>query len=176
VEQARLKEAAGLLIEGGTSLTIIENIQTARWKKLIWNMAWNTLTTLTGADTETWLNSSDLSTTLTVRLMNEAVAVAKACAVPDVDEELPLQLIEKAKSLGPLYSSMYHDSRAGRQMEIEVIVGTPVRKGRELGVPVPTLEIIYAMLLAVEERLAKEKSHQEMLLEKDRNNISSHKQ
>lgn len=35
-------------------------------------------------------------------------------------------------------------------MEVEVIVGEPVREARRLGVPVPTLETVYAMLKAVQ--------------------------
>jgi ketopantoate reductase len=33
-------------------------------------------------------------------------------------------------------------------MEIEVIVGEPVREGRRLGVPMPKLETIYGLLKA----------------------------
>lgn len=158
LEQSRLQEAAGLLTEGGTNVDIHENIQTSRWKKVIWNIAWNSLTTLTGADTGSWLESSELSTPLTYRLMAEAVTVAKAIGVPGIDEDLPHQLVEKVKPMGALYSSMYHDSRAARLMEVEVILGTPVRKGRELGLSIPTLEIIYAMLLAIDQRGQREKN------------------
>jgi ketopantoate reductase len=144
-----------LLRDGGTNVQVLPNIQTARWKKVVWNMAWNTLTTLTGADTESWLTSSDLSTPITHRLMTEAIEVARALEVPGIEYELADQLIAKVKPLGALYSSMYHDSRAARPMELEVIIGTPVRKGRELGIAIPTLETIYAILLAVDQTLAK---------------------
>lgn len=123
-------------------------------------MAWNTLTTLTGADTESWLTSSDLSTPMTHRLMTEAIEVARALGVPGIEYELADELIAKVRALGALYSSMYHDSRAARPMEIEVIIGTPVRKGKELGIAIPTLEAIYAMLLAIDQRLAKERASQ----------------
>ena len=61
LEQQRLEELESLFRDGGTDITVPQDIQTARWKKCIWNMAWNGLTTLTGADTEAWLNSSDLA-------------------------------------------------------------------------------------------------------------------
>lgn len=160
LEQQRLEDFASLLRDGGTNVQVLENIQTARWKKVIWNLAWNTLTTLTGADVESWLNSSDIAIPITHRLMTEAIEVARALGVPGIEYELADQLIAKVRPMGPLYSSMYHDSRAARPMELEVIVGTPVRKGRELGIAIPTLEIIYAMLLAMDERLAKERASQ----------------
>ena len=158
VEQKRLDELASLFRDGGTGIEVLPDIQTARWKKVIWNMAWNTLTTLTGADTEAWLSSSNLSTPITHRLMTEAIEVARALGVPGIEYELADQLIAKVKPLGKIYSSMYRDSLAARPMELEVIIGTPVRKGRELGLAIPTLEAIYAMLLAMDQRLAKERA------------------
>jgi 2-dehydropantoate 2-reductase len=145
-----LDDFATIMRDAGTGIQVFDNIQTARWKKVIWNMAWNTLNTLTGADIEAWLRSSDMAEPLTHRLMTEAIEVARALKVPGIEYDLADQLIAKVKPLGPLYSSMYHDSRAGRPMELEVILGSPVRKARELGIAIPTLEIIYAMLLSMD--------------------------
>lgn len=156
LEQQRLDGLVALLRDGGTNVQVPPHIQAARWKKVIWNMAWNTLMTLTGVDTKSWLTSSNLSEPVTHRLMTEAITVARALGVPDIEYELADELIARVKTLGRIYSSMYYDSRAARPMEIEVIVGTPVRRGRELGLNIPTLEVIYAMLLAMEQRLAKE--------------------
>jgi 2-dehydropantoate 2-reductase len=155
LEEERLQGLASLLRDGGTNVQVLPEIQTARWKKVIWNMAWNSLTTLTGTDTESWLTSSDLSTPVTHRLMTEAIEVARALGVPGIEYELADQLIAKVKPLGKLYSSMYHDSRAARPMEVEVILGNAVRKGRALGLAIPTLETLYAILLAVDQTLAK---------------------
>lgn len=160
LEEQRLEGLASLLREGGTNVQVLTEIQTARWKKVIWNMAWNTLTTLTGADVESWLKSSDLSTPITHRLMTEAIEVARALGVPGIEYELADELIARVKPLGAIYSSMYHDSRAARPMELEVIIGTPVRKGREFGIAIPTLETIYTILLAVDQTSAKARAAQ----------------
>lgn len=157
VEEGRLNAFHRLLTDGGTDATIQTAIQTARWKKTIWNMAWNGLTTLTGCDVEYWLGSSELSTPLTRRLMGEAIAVARAVGVEGIEEGLAEELIERVRPMGRLFSSMYHDSRAGRPMEVDVIFGHAVREGRRLGLQIPTLECLYALLLAVDGRMAREK-------------------
>ena len=42
-------------------------------------------------------------------------------------------------------------------MEIEVIIGEPVREGRRLGVPMPKLETIYGLLKAKQLQIKEQK-------------------
>ena len=157
VQQAMLQRFTDFFKYGNHPFTVKENIQTARWEKVIWNIAWNALTTLTGCDTETWLHSSPEAMSTTKRLMGEAVDVAKACGVPEIEHTLVDTLIEEVLKLGKIYSSMYQDSWAGRAMEVDVILGVPVRKGKEMGVALPTLEAVYALVKAVDLRMESER-------------------
>jgi ketopantoate reductase len=50
---------------------------------------------------------------------------------------------------------MYVDAKEGRRLEIDVILGYPMRKAREFGMDVPTLASLYALLKAVDGRLGK---------------------
>jgi hypothetical protein len=50
--------------------------------------------------------------------------------------------------------SMLVDVLNGRRMEVEVILGNPVRIARELGVNVPRLETLYALLKGLDEAVA----------------------
>ena len=45
----------------------------------------------------------------------------------------------------------------GNLMEIEVIIGEPVREGRRLGVPMPKLETIYGLLKAKQLQIKEQK-------------------
>ncbi|KLU92963.1 2-dehydropantoate 2-reductase [Magnaporthiopsis poae ATCC 64411] len=154
-DQARLDEFAGLLRTGGTAFQVVPNVQVQRWEKVVWNVAWNSLTTLTFLDTHAWLDSSPGATPMTRRLMGEAVDVALALGVPLDKEPLIDRLMDKILAMPPIYSSMYEDARHGRPMEVDVILGYPTRKGRELGVSIPTLETIYTVLTGVNFRLLK---------------------
>jgi len=154
VQRESLDQFVSCFRDGGTPVQVLPNIQTARWKKTIWNMAWNSITTLTSWDTASWLSSSPFAVPLTRTLMAEGISVAKALRIPEIDDGLVDEYLAKINQLGPIYSSMYYDSKFGRPMEVEAIFGTAVRKGRELGVSTPTLGLVYGLLLAIEARMA----------------------
>lgn len=151
-EQQRLNTFAELLRNGQTRFQILEDMQPQRWEKVVWNAAWNSVTALTLVDTQTWLHSSSEAEPFTRQLMQEVITIARGCGVP-VKEGLIDDLMDKVNSLPGIGSSMQTDCKNGRPMEIEVIVGYPVRKARELGIPAPYLEALYVILRAVDGRL-----------------------
>jgi 2-dehydropantoate 2-reductase len=151
-EQARLDAFAGLLQGGQTIFQVEDNIQIKRWEKVVWNAAWNPLTTLTNVDTQTWLQSSLEAMPMTKRLMKEVIDVAKRCGVP-IGYELIEELMSKILAMPGIYSSMHGDATHGRPLEVDVILGFPMKKAREYGMDVPTLSAIYAMTMAVNGRL-----------------------
>jgi ketopantoate reductase len=59
------------------------------------------------------------------------------------------EMIVKILALPEVITSMQKDVKAKNPLEIDVILGVPVRKARELGVPIPTLEVIYTLVAAV---------------------------
>lgn len=152
LDKRRLDEFASLLTTGKTVFQVVPDIQVLRWEKVVWNAAWNTLTTLTLCDTHFWLSSSEDATPMTRKLMGEVIAVARTLGVA-VSDDLIDQLINKILAMPPIGSSMRTDYENSRPMEVEIILGYPVRKGRELGIPVPTIETIYILLTAVNKRL-----------------------
>jgi ketopantoate reductase len=78
----------------------------------------------------------------------QVIDVARKCDVP-LSYDLIDTLIEKILALPGIRSSMQADSKAGRQMEVEIILGTPVHKAKELGVSVPVLDTLYAILVGL---------------------------
>ena len=152
VDNQKLDEFASLLTEGKTVFQVVPNIQVQRWEKVVWNAAWNSLTTLTLLSTHDWLNSSADAVPLTRKLMREVIDVARACEVP-LEHGLIDTLIDKILAMPPIGSSMRTDFENGKPMEVDIILGTPVRKARELGISVPTLETIYVILTGVNGRL-----------------------
>lgn len=42
-EQGRLERFAAMMREGGTNISIEENVQAKRWEKVVWNVAWNSI-------------------------------------------------------------------------------------------------------------------------------------
>lgn len=151
-ERERLDTFVDLLHRGKTRFQVLEDIQQKRWEKVVWNVAWNSITALTMVDTQTWLHSSDDAEPFTRKLMLEVIRIARGCGVALTDE-LPDQLIGKIKAMPGIGSSMQTDCKNGRPMEVDVILGFPVRKSRELGIPAPYLESLYVILCAIDGRL-----------------------
>lgn len=152
LDNERLDRFASLLTDGKTVFQIVPDIQVQRWEKVVWNAAWNSLTTLTLMDTHAWLSSSDDATPMTRRLMREVIDVAQALKVP-IEYELIDRLLERILSMPSIGSSMRTDYENGKPLEVDVILGYVVRRGRELGVNVATAETLYVVLAAINKRL-----------------------
>ncbi len=65
-------------------------------------------------------------------------------------DELVDELFTKILELPGVYTSMQKDVAAKNPLEIEVILGVPVKKARKLGVNIPVLEVIYTLVAAVD--------------------------
>ncbi|KAK9857911.1 hypothetical protein MYU51_020285 [Penicillium brevicompactum] len=152
VEQQRLDTFVDLLHNGRTRFQVLDNMQIQRWEKVVWNVAWNSLTAITMVDTQTWLHSSEDATPFTRQLMQEVIHIARGCGVP-LQDELIGQLMDKINSMPGIGSSMQTDCKNGRPMEIDVILGYPARKARDLGIQAPFLQTLYLILRAIDGRL-----------------------
>ena len=93
---------------------------------------------------------------MTRRLMREAIHVAKRCDVP-IDYDLIDTLFEKIQAMPGIYSSMPVDAKEGRPLEVDVILGYPMKKAKEFGMDVPTLSAVYALTMAVNGRIEQSK-------------------
>ncbi|USW52534.1 Putative ketopantoate reductase ApbA/PanE, 6-phosphogluconate dehydrogenase-like domain superfamily [Septoria linicola] len=157
IEQKRLTTFSELLTNGGTKFSVEEDVQVKRWEKVVWNAAWNPLTTITGLPVQAWLKSSPEAEALTRQLMEDVITVGRRLGVP-LKDGLAAELLAKVVAMqSPIFSSMYQDAQAGRPLETDVIVGFPMRKANELGLDVPGLRAIYALTTAVNARLTEAK-------------------
>lgn len=153
-EQKRAERFAALLEKGGTGCEIVENMQLKRWEKVIWNAAWNSLTALTNINTKDFLeNSSAEAISLAIKLMGEMVSIAQASGVP-IEKTVINQLMNKAMSSPTgLNSSMQQDMKNVRPMEVEVILGNPLRMARQLNIEAPILTTVYTLVKANDWRI-----------------------
>ncbi|KAF2725439.1 2-dehydropantoate 2-reductase [Polychaeton citri CBS 116435] len=145
MERSRLDKFCSFFRNGGSSYIVYEDIQVQRWTKVIWNIAWNPITALTMLDTHEWMQkSSPEAVPMTKQLMRDAIDVAQRCGV-NVDYGLVDVLLGRATKLAGFSSSMATDAREGRPLELDVIVGYPIRKANSFGMAVPTLRAVYAL-------------------------------
>ena len=137
---------ANLWQKSGIEVEISDKILFERWKKLVWNGAFNPLSViLRGKNTAEILNN-DLALNLVKNIMKEICQLAKADNC-----ELPADVIEKniiaTQQMTPYKTSMLLDFEAGRQMEVEAILGNAVKFAQSKSISIPYLSPIYAILI-----------------------------
>ncbi|CAN8097929.1 unnamed protein product [Discula destructiva] len=140
---------ADLLTRARASCKLHDDIQAERWSKLLVNASWNSICALTRCRDRQLL---DICTQAAgeyegfIRgVMLEIAATAQAYGYAAVDEALVDFQLRRATSRGlpGIQPSMMADALAGRNLEVEAIVGNTVRLAREKGVPTPMLQTIY---------------------------------
>ncbi|KAJ5864522.1 2-dehydropantoate 2-reductase [Penicillium soppii] len=144
-------DLARLFCLGGGQVEVCENIQTARWSKLVLNAAWGPICGLSLCTDGDFLTSSPFAADLVRGAMMEIVRLAQKIGIPGVDEKV----MEKQFSIAKMRAqngtgrevSMLQDIRRGQPFEIETILGEPVRLGQQHGVEMPRLETLYALLM-----------------------------
>ncbi|KAI0168988.1 ketopantoate reductase PanE/ApbA-domain-containing protein [Hypoxylon sp. FL1284] len=138
-------------------------LQTIRWHKLCINAAFNPTAVLSGgrgnADQLTDLELREHVTAIMKEIWDSAPHVLGK-PFPD-NLATPDRIIKSTERNTGARPSMLLDWEAGRPMELEVILGNPVRIARAAGVEMPKLQSLYALLRSMqkvrEDRKAKEK-------------------
>ena len=85
-------------------------------------------------------------------MMHEAAAIAEALGIRiRLSVE---QRIEGAAAVGDHKTSMLQDVEAGRELEIEPLVGAFVELGDLTGTPTPTIRVVHTLVSQLSSRLA----------------------
>jgi len=143
---------------GGSDAHFYPEIQEQRWRKLLVNASWNPICALTLSRDVAFLASSPSAESCVEGVMREAVAVAQALGYKSVTADMAAEQMERATGrMGGrgIEPSMLVDVLSGRRMEVEVILGEPVRIARRLGVSVPRMETLYALGKGLDEAVAR---------------------
>jgi 2-dehydropantoate 2-reductase len=134
---------------GGVACTVTSDVVTARWQKAVWNAAFNPISIMGGVlDTAIMLGTAE-GERLVRRAMLEVCAVAAAVGHP-LPPGLADQYIAGTRAMPAYKTSMALDLEHGRALELEAILGNTLRAGLAAGVPIPTLETLYALAGMIE--------------------------
>ncbi|KAL4784441.1 ketopantoate reductase PanE/ApbA C terminal-domain-containing protein [Aspergillus varians] len=145
VSVERATRFVDMYVQGGASVCeLVDDIQVARWEKLLWNGTFNTVCALMRMDVGQLQRSKGRESML-VPMMWEIWNTAKAAghAMPESIVEWMAYRLPDDCSYRP---SMLLDLENGRPMELEVILGWPLKKAQELGVDVPHMATVHKLL------------------------------
>jgi 2-dehydropantoate 2-reductase len=106
-----------------------------RWYKLVWNIAFSGLCTVSGLRTLELLSNPQLRQRLLV-VMQEVVAAASADGA-ELEADLIATFVAKTEAMVSCAPSMQLDAMAGRPLELEAIYREPLRRARRCGVAMP---------------------------------------
>jgi 2-dehydropantoate 2-reductase len=130
--------------------TAVPDARGPQWRKVIFNAATNPLGALTRLTHGQVCERPDVRALVTA-LVDEGKAVAAAQHI-ELDDD-PERLIDHAARKDVAYghkASMLQDVEVGRPTEIDYLNGGIARFGRELGVPTPLNEAVWALVKGLE--------------------------
>jgi 2-dehydropantoate 2-reductase len=135
---AALSEA---MVAGGLKCPVEANLRDDIWVKLMGNVAFNPLSALTRA-TMAEMCGHPGARDLVAEMMRETAAVAAAAGcTPSVSVE---KRMAGAERVGHHKTSMLQDLEAGKELELDAIIGAVIEIANLTGVPTPTLRNVYA--------------------------------
>lgn len=144
----RVEAARDTLARSGQPVRVSDDIQRERWRKLLWNAGFNTVSAVTERDPADLLAVPE-SRALLAAIMREVVAVARAQQIDLRDDDVDTQITWTERA-GAIRTSTTVDRQRGREMEIDALIGVVVRRGRQHAVPTPCSETMLALLHAIE--------------------------
>ncbi|GAB1214142.1 hypothetical protein ATERTT37_003302 [Aspergillus terreus] len=147
---------ASLYSAGGATCVIVEDIIWMRWKKLVWNASFSSACVMTGLDVTSVIDAGGVETMIRP-VMDEIVNIAQASGyiLPDNIQEVSIASMSRELRFRP---SMLVDADRGNPMEVEVILGNPLRIARTLGCDAPFLQMIYGCLQMIQWKFGKQQS------------------
>ncbi len=146
---ARTQSIEKALKETGITAEITQDIHKALWEKLVFISAASGLGALTRLPMGEYRAVPE-TRAMILSLMKEVETVARAQRIALDDDVVEKALVFMDNAAPHIKASMQLDVETSHRTEIEAMIGVIGRKGRELGVPTPTADFIYAALLPID--------------------------
>jgi len=140
----RARWVADLFNTSAVQCEVLADLRYGRWEKLVWNIPFNGLSAAMDLTTDRLLDTP-AGEELVRRVMSEVIATARVAGANLPDELIDYQ-IRRTQNMGSYRTSMHLDRTHGRALELEGIIGEPLRAAKRGGVPTPLMEAMYAQL------------------------------
>jgi 2-dehydropantoate 2-reductase len=154
----RITRIAEVFSASGMTTTVADDIRVMMWEKLFVNVATGAWSALTGLPYGELSVDPDVER-MAIATVAEALAVARALAIPvrTSDPSVPWRRAWEGLPDG-FKASMLQSVEKGSRTEVDVMHGAVCRAGREVGVPTPVNDTLWAAVRGVERRLRVEGS------------------
>jgi 2-dehydropantoate 2-reductase len=153
-ETPRVAQIAATFVAAGLKAPVLTNIRAEIWLKVWGNLSFNPISALTHS-TLVDLCQYPLSRELAQNMMLEAQTIANKLGI-----EFRVSLdkrIAGAEKVGKHKTSMLQDVEAGRDPEIDALVGAVIELGRLTDTPTPHISAVYACVKLLSRTMAEDK-------------------
>jgi 2-dehydropantoate 2-reductase len=141
-------------VAAGLKSPILDDIRAEIWLKLWGNLSFNPISALTHS-TLVDLCQYPLTRTLAQAMMTEAKSIANKLGI---EFRVTIEKrIAGAEKVGRHKTSMLQDIEAGREPEIDALLGSVIELGRLTGVATPHIDTVYALVKLLARTAAAEK-------------------
>lgn len=145
------KEVVKIFSNAGIECEFIPNLRKARWEKLLWNIAFNTLSVIGQKVTTDLLVSSEHTLFLAKNLMKEILLIAEKEKNSPGRKKIQ-EMINKTLKMKPYKTSMLIDYENKKPLEIEGIIGEPLRLAKKYKIQTPYLNFSYHLLIFLDQQ------------------------
>lgn len=145
-----MEGVAADLRAAGIPVQLEDDLVAARWKKLVWNAPFNSLSVILDALPQELLALPE--TTALVEAVMAEVKLGAATQGRHISDESLSTSIELTRHMTPYKTSMKLDHDNRRPMEVEAIMGNPIRVAAAHGVDLPVMTTLYRQLRLIDTR------------------------
>lgn len=141
----RVEALHAVLVAAGITAEISDDIERTIWEKFVFLVGLSATTTLARTVLGPIRDDPDGREFLLATL-RETVAVARAKGITLAEDYAEDRLAFAAGLPADMTSSMHHDLENGRPLEVAWLSGAVARFGKELGIPTPVNQTVFAAL------------------------------
>jgi 2-dehydropantoate 2-reductase len=152
----RVQQLAAAFINAGFKAPVLDNIRAEIWLKLWGNATFNPISSLAHS-TLVDICQFPLTRELAANMMREAQEVAEKLGITfrvSLDKR-----IAGAEKVGKHKTSMLQDVEAGREPEIDALVGSVIELARLTQTPTPHIDTVYALVKLLARTMQEQNGH-----------------
>lgn len=144
-----MRQVASDLESAGIEIALGEDLLLTRWEKLVWNIPFNGLSVVLDTTTEQMMADQEVRL-LAEQIMQEVALAAKTAGDRLISQTYIQNRLEYTAKMKPYRTSMKIDYDSQRPMEIEAILGNPLRAATAAGAHLPRIQMLYQQLKFLE--------------------------
>lgn len=144
-----MRQVASDLESAGIEIALGEDLLLTRWEKLVWNIPFNGLSVVLDTTTEQMMADQEVRL-LAEQIMQEVALAAKTAGDRLISQTYIQNRLEYTAKMKPYRTSMKIDYDSQRPMEIEAILGNPLRAATAAGAHLPRIQMLDQQLKFLE--------------------------